>query len=280
MQTNTFLLGLAAAAVGTLTLAGVASAQITESAPANPGVQFDQDVTPDILYGTGVDNGSFATFRDATLGLELGLRGSLRFDENNQPQSTYNSNGAGSYTFQAGTPPTGFDFAPNSPTTPVWNFDFSVNTSYMDLSGVQLNAYTYELRLDGDPSSGVNFLSFDPINVANSDNAIGNNATGNGQGDDDGPRTNAEYAALIASNNVGQNSGNYEFFNNPGTPLANFDPNVSGVYTIQLEAFNNGASIGLTSINVVVVPEPASLGLLSVAGLGLLRRRRAGNGVN
>ena len=71
----------AAAFVAATSLAGAAFADI----------EFDQDVTPDVIFGTGNDNGAFTT--DRRNGVEIGLRGKLRFNGVGQPENTFNSNG-------------------------------------------------------------------------------------------------------------------------------------------------------------------------------------------
>lgn len=239
----------------------------------------DADVTPDVIFGSGNTNGGFSISRSA--GIEIGLRGKLRFDENNDPQNTFNSNGDGSYTFAAGAAPGGFGFQPNSPTTPVWNFEWSVNTDYDGSTNKNLDDFLYFMSLDVDPSSGFSFQggSFDPINTTFADHAIGDNSTGNGAGAVATDST--EYANLIANNNVAQNSWSYEFFNTDSNdPTGGFDPNVPGEYRILLAAVDkDDASINATTsidINVTSVPLPATLPLLLVGlgGLGLVARRR------
>ena len=142
-----------------------------------------------------------------------------------------------------------------------------------------MDALTYELRLDGDASAGVDFLAFDPISLPLADHAIGNNLTGNGGGTS--ATTPSEYATLINQNQVAQNSWNYEFFNGAGNPLEFFSGADAGEYRIEFEAFYNGISVASTGINVISaapapVPVPASLPLLGGAmlGLGMWARRR------
>ncbi|MEM7807906.1 MAG: hypothetical protein AAF561_07340 [Planctomycetota bacterium] len=252
------------------------AAAVSIATPVLAGnIEFDQNVAPDVIFGSGNANGAFTTNRENNV--ELALRAKLRFNDSNDPENTFNSDGAGTYTFEAGTPPEGFGFALNSPTTPIWNFEWSINTDLDGSSGVDLNQLTYELRIDGDASSSTDFLTFDPINVPVSTHRFGDNSTGNGAGVNAGGSELA-YGNLIADNNVAQNSWNYEFFNDAGTALENFNPNFVGTYTIQLEAFSGGNSLGFTSIDVSVVPEPvAAMGGLSLLSLlGLRRRLRAG----
>ena len=130
------------------------------AATASASVQYDQNVTPDAIFGSGNANGSYTTQR--TGDLEIGLRGKLRFNNLNQAENTFNSNGNGTYTFDNVLPPTGFGFAPGSPQTAIWNFEWSVNTNYTGSGANNLNAYTYEIGLDADPSVGTNFLTFAP----------------------------------------------------------------------------------------------------------------------
>ncbi|XWN30669.1 MAG: hypothetical protein ROR55_24895 [Devosia sp.] len=220
---------------------------------------FDEEIVSDVIFGDGNDNGGFTTAQveDGTYAVELGLRAKLRFDENNTPQNEFNSNGDGTYAFPNEVAPGGFGFDPNSPTTPVWSFEWSINTDFTGATGDKLNDFTYLLEIDGDPSEGVDFgtLAFDPINVDFADHAIGTNATGNGNG------TNAvddtDYQNLIDTNNVAQNSWNYEFFNE-GTDglflaqLEQFDPTDVGEYTIRLSAFDDGELVNQVEIDILV----------------------------
>ena len=102
-------------------------------------------------------------------------------------------------------------------------------------------------------------------------------ASANGAGDDDNPLTDGEYAALIAINNVAQNSWRMNWF-------VPFDPSVDGNYEIELGAFDGGLnSVALTSITVIagagasvplILPEPTTSAMLVAGMLGLFISRR------
>lgn len=67
-------------------------------------LSFNQNVTPDVIYGSGNANGSWTV--DRSNGVELGLRGKLRHNAAGAPENTFNSNGNGTYSFAAGVAPT------------------------------------------------------------------------------------------------------------------------------------------------------------------------------
>lgn len=235
---------------------------------ANAGIMFDQNVTPDVIFGSGNANGSWTVDRDN--GVELGLRGKLRHNALGQPENTFNSNGDGTYSFDAGVAPT------QSFPTAVWSFEWSVNTDHDGSSGYMLDDLTYALGLDKDPGAAVDFIAFDQIAPLSPpdywDHAIGNNFTGNGGGTVAGDAT--AYASLIALNNVAQNSWKPHWFISP------FDPTVDGTYDFYLAAFDGATQLARTEMQIIVgeggapIPEPGTVLLLGAALVGLVAVRR------
>lgn len=225
---------------------------------------FDQNVTSDVIFGSGNANGSFTVERED--GVEVGLRAKLRHNAVGAPENTFNSNGDGTYTFDAGVAPT------QSADTAVWSFEWSINSNYDGTSGHNLMDISYSLSMTS--STGVSMAAFDPINDVNPgagavfwDHAIGTNATGNGDGTSAG--TEAEYGTLIANNNIAQNSWK------PHWVVPGFDPTAVGTYTFVLSASDLSGEIASTSITVNAVPEPTSASILMIAGgFGLVCRRR------
>lgn len=216
-----------------------------DDGPAHAVTTYDADVKPDILFGSGVNNGGFTVDQNDGVGVELGLRAKLRFDDNNQAQNIFNSNGDGTYSFEAGLPPTGFGWVPGSTSTAVWNFEWSINSNFDGSSGYNLDDLTYTLDIDFDPSAGTNFLSFDPINGIDPtkpmdplyyDHSIGNN--GSDDTTDSVAGDSTEYSTLIAGNNVAQNSWNMEFFSTVAPQT--FSGAARGIYTFTLTAFDGG----------------------------------------
>jgi hypothetical protein len=239
------------------------------SQPATAALVFDANVTPNVIFGSGNANGSFTV--DQNNGVELGLRGKLRYNAVGVPENTFNSNGDGTYSFAAGVAPT-----QTSPTA-VWSFEWSINSDYLGTANRNLDDITYLLGYDSDPGAGTSWSGFDPVNDPNPgagdqvfwDHALGDNSTANGAGSS--ATSEANYATLIGANNVAQNSWKPHWF------LSGFDPTVDGQYDFFLTALDGtGAELARTDMSIIVgagasvVPVPAAVWLFGTALIGLV----------
>ncbi len=236
---------------------------------AKAGIINDTDVTNDVIFGSGNANGFFTVAQDN--GIEIGLRGKLRHNLTGSPENTFNSNGDGTYTFDAGVAPT-----QPSPTA-VWSYEWSINSDFLGSSGANLSNYVFELSIDKDPTAGVDFLTFDLL-AGYFDHAIGTNATGNGGGTVAAKDDVIGFNNLLTSNNLAQNSWK------PHWTLESFgfDPTLDATYDISIAAWSRTQSNDLLVRNTIqiiagngatAVPEPSTLAIFMLALVGLVSRR-------
>lgn len=221
---------------------------------------FDQNVTPSLIFGSGNDNGSFTIATNEELGIEIGLRGKLRFDSNGNPQNTFNSQGDGTYRFEKGV-----GRPPNSnPLQGEWSFEWSVNSNVTCMEQdptppsepctQPLDSFDYELGLDGVAGTDqCRYAFWDPINVPCADHSLGTGSTGNGAGIETncGTADAFNYENRTSQFSVAQQSWQYGFFNTGGNYLFNdFNPNVSGVYNVYLKVLEKETRKELAKVSI------------------------------
>lgn len=216
------------------------------------------DLSTNVIMGSGITNGGWTI--NQKNGIELGLRAKTRFPAANDFPS--DPGAPKTYDFKTGNGDGNTNAA-----RPLWNFEFSVNSNYNG-NGGNLSDYTYRLSIDTDPSKATDYVSFDVINGATYDHAIGDNGTAEGGGTSYGA---GDYFNALDDNNLAQNSWAMNWF-------AAIDPNVEGIYTFMLEAFDGDTLLASENMRVRVsaVPVPAALPLFGAAllGMGFIARKR------
>lgn len=201
---------------------------------------YDQNVTPDAIFGGGNANGSYTV--DRSNGVELGLRAKLRYPV---PANIFNSNGDGTYTFKSGWGGVG------DPLNPKWHFEWSVNSDWDGSSPFFLDDLTYEIGMDYDSGPDAFYETFDQITPVAPpfwwDHSIGTNATGNGAGAEAPFLDSADYILKLANNNVAQNSWRPTFYDNY---YFTFNPADVGRYEYYVSAFDNLGRVAHTGITI------------------------------
>lgn len=235
------------------------------------------NVTPGVIFGSGNANGSYTIGSGG--GIEIGLRAKVRYNSSGQPENTFNWDGGNTYTFDPadGNAPAG---------RATWNWEWSINSN-ADGTGDNLNNFIYELTIynlaDGAANSFTADLINDPASTNAIDHAFGNNAT---TAADNEVGNVGNYATMISTYNVAQNSSNFAFLTSSfaGSSMGDWNPGQSGTFLISLMAYereldgSRGDLITGSTINVHVVPLPAAawagLATLGAAfGVRKLRRR-------
>lgn len=221
------------------------------------------NITPDVIFGSGNANGSWTG--ETVNGVEVALRGKLRYNASGAPENTFNYDGDRTYTFD----PTLSSIPANRS---VFNFEYAVNVD-ANSSGATLDDFTYLFEYDLDPTAGTQFSSADMITLK-TDNSLGDSTTGNGQGIEDP----GNYAAVYGNYSVAQNSQN-RGFGFSGT----LDPATEGMFTYNLLVLDaNGVEFARSSIDIIVgdvpVPAPSTVACLFVGAFALsfagMRRRK------
>jgi hypothetical protein len=258
LEINLNVRGIVLGKFGKLLVAAAVVA-LTPFAALAATVNGTGNVSPNVIFGGSVSNGSFT---GATAGgVELALRGKLRYDLDGQPQNTFNFDNVDTYTFMSAN-----SVAPSNRS--IFNFEWAIHT----LGGAALNSLTYLLTVDTDPTVNNNSaISYNPMAALL---YLGTDASGQGSATEVvGPNSN------LANFTVAQQSVNMGFLTAPFAPIP--VPLGSGKFTFTLSAFSGQSMVNSTTMHVVVdapaaVPLPAG-GLLLIGALGGLAglRRRA-----
>lgn len=264
----------------TITRTLLALALAAAGTQAGAAIVHSSDIVGNAIFGTGNSDGGWTI--NQTGNMELALRAKVRYDAAGDPQNIFNANGDGTFSHAVGNPGGALSGRAR------WNFEWSVNTDASGTGGAKLSAYNFVLGVDSDAGVGTSWHSYSLVGApptvgAPYSHSFGNNSTLEGEGAE--AATPAEFATLLSSSSLMQNSSNMEFVDDGVLFGSNFDPNADGNYSFFLEARDlTGALIGRTEITVIVgagatasVSAPASLALagLGLLALGATRRRKA-----
>lgn len=244
MNRTTQMLLVSASLLG----AGFGSANVA-SAAITFGSVTPTKANGDFIPGSGIPSDRF-TIDTALTGESVALK--ARDRSNGEPLFSVGS----VYTVSPGNDP-------SNPNRSAWNFDFQFSPGAG--STAVPSDYTYELKVDIDPAVGVtNFVTI-PVPPSNTLAPAGDSFFANPGG---GAWSSNTTPFVIA------NSENYKFGFLAGPTFTN--PSF-GEYDIQFTARNaiTNAVVAQSNIQVVAaIPEPATLGVLGLATIGLLARRR------
>jgi len=237
---------------------GLAVLGLTVSGLANSALMYDQDVTPDVFYGTGNSNGGWTV--DLQNNIELGLRTHRRTPA---PSSETGSNGDGTYSWESGL----IDGKSS------WNYDFSININQDGTGSTLFDDVVVLLLIDTDPSAGVTYIALDALAFW-TDNTYGTNLSGPNSTD------NASASAAVNADR-GVSSGYYIAQNSQNFAWTGLDATIAGTWDFRLVVSNlNGEFLADTSMQVLVdggaaqVPVPGTMALFGLGLLGLGYGRR------
>lgn len=230
--------------------ASITIAALLAPAVANAAQVYNTPVTPtkangDFISGSGIPANGFAIDTNPGSGVSVALKARSR--DTGQPISIVND----IYTVQNGLALDGVN--------PSWVFDLQFSPGN---AGTIADAYRLDLSVDFNPAAGAEqFVTLGATIPTPPFISTANPGPGAWSND-------AVDFVVSDSSHLGFNFWNL-------FPHTAFNPNATGEYVVKLEAKDSvGTPVASTAITVVSVPEPASFGLLAIAGAAVLMRRR------
>jgi hypothetical protein len=159
-------------------------------------------------------------------------------------------------------------------TRAAWNFDMQFSPGAA--GNANPAAYTYEIQADINPAFGVATFQTIPVPPSVQGVPVGDSYFPNGTGGQisAGPTYSYNGPWSDATPYVIGNSQNYNFAHLAGSGFTNAGPAEYEIIFTARDASTN-AVVATTTIFAEVVPEPASIGLIALGGVALIRRRRA-----
>ncbi|MEZ6190818.1 MAG: PEP-CTERM sorting domain-containing protein [Phycisphaerales bacterium] len=234
-------------------LAATAIMSLSAAAQATPVYDTFGPLDDATFGGQGIPNDEVAIssqFIDGDVTIIVAMSATQRYSN---PALT--NNGAGTYF---ATPGSNFGGNNESATEgALWNFNYYMKVIGTNGATPVLADYQIDLFYDFDTGFDTALGSLGKINVTN---------------------------AILGSVNPGatlvEDSQNLMFgflgTTIPGVitpPAGSFDPNALGEYNFAIQVSRAGFGVEAVAMDVQVVPEPASLALLTLGGLALTRRR-------
>ena len=140
---------------------------------------------------------------------------------------------------------------PTSPTTPAWNYDYSIDLTLLNMSfaTAATSGYTFVIGLDTDPLETATYYCYDPINASAHFGFFDHCFGFHNQPDNSCaalPGTTATYDSAIATYPVLQQSWMYSFTGALSNPV------IAGRYEMYIAALHNGVEIARAKASLYI----------------------------
>ena len=204
--------------------------------------------------GQGIPNDEVAIssqFVDGNILITVAMSATQRYSN---PALT--NDGAGTYFATAGS-----NFGGNNESLlegALWNFNYYMKVEGINGAMPKLTDYQIDLFYDFDTGEDTFIGNLGSINFTNAINAS--------------PNPNATLVEGSENLNFAYLATSVPGFIN--APSGSFDPNALGEYNFGIQVSRAGWGIETVAMDVQIIPEPATMGLLAIGGIALIRRRR------